>query len=523
MSVSPDHPDPKKIISVERWKPNGASPPTEPFLAGPSAAPTEAPRPLRREPPPGEPFPLDALGDVLGAAARAIVDSIMCPPAIAASSVLAAAALAVQAHADVVLPATGHARPLSLFVATVGESGERKSACDHEALWPIRRREATLREIYKDAIRDYRRAKRAFDAAISKAEKTKGDRHEIDAALRNVGDEPIAPLEPELTCDDPTIEGLYKALIAGQPSVGLFSDEGGVFIGGHAMSDDARLRTAAGLSKLWDGSPVKGRRVGDGSRVLPGRRLAIHLLAQPEAMARMLSDPELTDQGLLSRMLVASPASTIGARFQRPCAPQTDAALKRYGARLLDILEEPLPLVGGVDAELAPRRLEFDEEAAARWLAICDIIEGALAAGGTFDPIRGFGNKLAENIARIAGVLTLVDDLRARAIGIEALEAAYDIGGFYAGEALRLFEAGACSPEVRKAEKLLDWLKTTWREPMVGLATIYQLGPNAIRSADAARKAVAILADHGWLVPVEGKATVAGKPVREAWKIVREG
>jgi hypothetical protein len=89
---------------------------------------SEAPRPLRREPSPGEPFPVDALGDVLGGAARAIIDKMKCPDAIAAGSVLAAASLAIQAHADVVLPATGRARPLSLFVTTVAASGERKSA-----------------------------------------------------------------------------------------------------------------------------------------------------------------------------------------------------------------------------------------------------------------------------------------------------------------------------------------------------------------------------------------------------------
>ncbi len=377
----------------------------------PAPTSTEAPRPLRREPLPGDPFPLDALGDVLGAAARAIVDKVQCPDAIAASSVLAAASLAVQAHADVVLPATGHARPLSLFFATVGESGERKSACDHEALWPIRRREALLREIYKAEIRDYRSAKRAFDAAISKVEKAKGGKIEIEAAIRDAGEEPKRPLEPTLTFDEVTVEGLSKALLDGHSAIGIFSDEAGAFINGHAMADEARLRTAAGLSKLWDGAPVKARRVIDGARVLPGRRVALHLMAQPDAMARMLADPTLADQGLLSRMLAAWPGSTIGTRFQRPQAPQTDAALRRYGARLLDILEEPPRFVA--DGELDPRRLEFAPDAAARWLGICDTIEAALAPGRPFEAIKGFGNKLAEQIARIAGVLTLVDDAQA--------------------------------------------------------------------------------------------------------------
>ena len=33
--------------------------------------------------------------------------------------------------------------------------------------------------------------------------------------------------------------------------------EGGQFIGGHGMTPEAMLRTAAGLSCLWDGEPIK--------------------------------------------------------------------------------------------------------------------------------------------------------------------------------------------------------------------------------------------------------------------------
>src|SRR5690349_17601530 len=61
----------------------------------------EPPRPLMRELPPADPFPLDALGDVLAPAARAIHDRVQAPLAICGQSVLAAATLVVQAHADI--------------------------------------------------------------------------------------------------------------------------------------------------------------------------------------------------------------------------------------------------------------------------------------------------------------------------------------------------------------------------------------------------------------------------------------
>src|SRR5271154_2263172 len=51
----------------------------------------EPPRPLMREMPPADPFPIDALRGVLGAAARAIHDRVQAPSAICGQSVLAAA------------------------------------------------------------------------------------------------------------------------------------------------------------------------------------------------------------------------------------------------------------------------------------------------------------------------------------------------------------------------------------------------------------------------------------------------
>ncbi|MBF0819946.1 DUF3987 domain-containing protein, partial [Streptococcus acidominimus] len=54
--------------------------------------------------PPAAPYPLDALGPILGEAASAIARKVQAPAAIAAQSVLAAASLAVQAHADVRMP-----------------------------------------------------------------------------------------------------------------------------------------------------------------------------------------------------------------------------------------------------------------------------------------------------------------------------------------------------------------------------------------------------------------------------------
>jgi hypothetical protein len=174
----------------------------------------EPPRPLMREMPPADPFPIDALGGVLGAAARAIHDRVRAPLAICAQSVLAAATLTVQSYVDVVLPiGNGRAKPISCDFITVAKSGERKSESDVQAMWPIEKHEKNLREKYDLELPQYLNDKAAWERARDHALKRgKGDRSVIKTALDALGPPPPAPLQPILTCPEPTFEGYGSCL-----------------------------------------------------------------------------------------------------------------------------------------------------------------------------------------------------------------------------------------------------------------------------------------------------------------------
>jgi Protein of unknown function (DUF3987)/Primase C terminal 2 (PriCT-2)/RepB DNA-primase from phage plasmid len=480
----------------------------------------EPPRPLIRELPPADPFPIDALGSVLGSAARAIHERVRCPVAICGQSVIAAANLAAQAHADVELP-TGHVRPISNFFVTIAETGERKTAADNEALRPVRKREKALREAFDQALPSYENQKIAWEKARDHAvKKAKGDRGAIKLALDAVGPPPIPPLSSMLTCPEPTYEGLCKYLQSGQPSIGVFSSEGGLFIGGHGMSDESKLRTAAGLSELWDGEPIKRVRAGDGTLVLPGRRVAMHLMAQSDVAAIMLSDRMLLNQGLLSRCLISAPESISGTRVWREPSDSADAAIKRYGARLLEVLERPPPLKDGKANELTPRMLRLAPDARKLWIAFANSIECQLAPEEALYPVKGIANKLPEHAARLAGVLALVSDPDTSEIPTEQMAAGITLAQHYVGEALRLFEASRVSDDLRLAQMLLNWLLRSWGEEFISLPDVYQKGPNSIRDQRTAAKLVEILENHGWLIRESSGAEIAGQHRRDAWRIV---
>jgi hypothetical protein len=326
---------------------------------------------------------------------------------------------------------------------------------------------------------------------------------------------------PMLMCPEPTFEGLFKLMAAGPASVGVFSSEGGQFIGGHGMNDVNKLKTVSGMSALWDGEPARRVRSGDGASILPGRRVALHLMVQPNVTDILLQDQELAGQGILSRLLVSAPESATGKRVPRPERPETESAINSFGRRLLDILEAPLPLAAGKTNELEPRELPLSEEARKLWVEFGGHVEKAMAPGGPLQQIKGLANKLPEHAARLAAVRTLVGNLQATEVGAAEMEAGIALAEYYAAEALRLFGASQIGADLQAAQRLLDWLCETWPEDNVSLPDIYQRGPNSIRDKATAQKLAAILVDHGWLAPVQGGTKIGEQFRRQAWRTVK--
>jgi hypothetical protein len=434
--------------------------------------------------------------------------------------VLAASTLVVQGHTDIILP-FGQRRPISEYFVSVAESGDRKSSVDRDALSSIREFEELL---HQQKAADHLAYRNSHDSWEGERKRVLGardlDRLQREQELHAVGPEPQIPLSEMITCPEPTFEGLTRLFAIGRASLGLFSDEGGQFLGGFGMSQDNRLKTSAALSNLWDGEPLKRVRAGDGSSYFPGRRLSLHLLVQPNVASLLLGDQMLAGQGLLSRMLVCAPASLAGSRFWREPPTERDEALLFFDQRLRAILETPLPLRPGTLNELQPPAIGLTPDARKLWISFSDHVEEQLFAGAALASIRPFGAKVAEHAARLGAVLTLVEDLDAVDLDVTHLASGIELVQYNVTEWLRLHDAAQTRPEIARAQRLLDWLML-WNDPLIGLPEIYQRGPNVIRDAQAAKQAVGILEDHGWLIREEGGALVKGSFRRDAWQIVR--
>jgi len=120
----------------------------------------DMPRPLLPRLEACAPYPVDALGEVLGGAANAIISAVQVPDALAAQSVLAAAAMAAQPHANVVRG--GQEIPLSIFCLSVGESGDRKSSADRIALSAHHSHQNRLVSEFARTVKEHRDATDVF-------------------------------------------------------------------------------------------------------------------------------------------------------------------------------------------------------------------------------------------------------------------------------------------------------------------------------------------------------------------------
>ncbi|MCM2560920.1 YfjI family protein [Lutimaribacter sp. EGI FJ00015] len=483
----------------------------------------EGPQPLVRDIAPGVAYPVHALGPLRNAV-EAVQGITQAPIAIPAQSALSVASLAVQGFADV--ETLGGPRALSLYALTIARSGERKSACDAPLMAALRDHEREQATAQRDAMESWRNAQALWkgerDRILLDAKKGKGEkRTAAQADLESLGPEPDAPQSADRTVTEPTFEGLTKLFATGQPSLGLFSDEGGQFLGGHAMNSDNRQKTLAALNDLWQGSPIRRTRSGDGHATLYGRRLAVHLMVQPTVARAFMADPLAADTGFLPRFLMCEPPSAIGTRMQAN-ARRDDMALGAFGGRLRATLETPMPMDPDT-RELQPRILGLAPDARTLLAGFADATEAAQAPGSDLAHITGTASKAAEQAARIAGVLTLWRDLDAHQVQPSDMADAITLAQFYLSEASRLASAATVSAEIDKAENLRRWLLEGWPHPDVMARDVVQMGPNALRETPKARAALGILEKHGWLVRLDAGTVVRGAARAEAWRIVRGG
>jgi hypothetical protein len=132
------------------------------------------------------------------------------------------------------------------------------------------------------------------------------------------------------------------------------------------------------------------------------------------------------------------------------------------------------------------------------WKACHNNIERQSAKGHELAAIGAFACKAPEHAARIAGVLTVFEDIRAIEISGDAMERGIRLVEWYLREALRLAHASRADLRLLQAGQLLDWLRG-WAEDTFQLRDVLRLGPGQLRTKAEAERAIGVLIDHRWV------------------------
>ena len=178
--------------------------------------------------------------------------------------------------------------PVSLYFLVIAGSGERKSAADYTfskagRQWQLKHREKLEPEV--NAAQVLHQAWRVRQAGVLAQLRRHDYMDETAESLRQelttlVANEPKLPLLPVLFFEDTTQEALASHMASGWPSASLWTDEGGIVMGGHGMQTNS-TKFIALLNRLWDGKACIAHRKTSQSFTVANRRLTVSLMMQP--------------------------------------------------------------------------------------------------------------------------------------------------------------------------------------------------------------------------------------------------
>lgn len=473
------------------------------------------PEPLVEASIPAQPYPLEALPALLREAVTEVQSFIQSPVSLVAQSAIATLSLAAQGLVDVTR-AHHLSGPTGLYMLAVAQSGERKTAGDKYFIKPIEEYEAEAAEAAKPELKAHAAAMQSWNAkkegtlaAIRQASKEGKDCSKLERALEDIeAEQPEDPRVPQLLLSDITPEAKAWHLAKKWPTAGIFSNEAGIVLGGHAMGKDSLMRNLAFDNTLWDGGSVNIGRKTSESFTVRGARLTTSLMIQPttlvDAMAK--AGPLMRDSGFLARFLLSCPETTIGNRpFIEP--PAHWPALESYHHTVKGLLNIPLPL--NEQGILEPRMMSLSPQARTVWVRFYNGVEAAQRAGGQLAGVRDVASKTADNAARLAALFHAYETgLGSMEIGAESMEAGADVALWHLSESLRFFSELALPQTLMDAIRLDAWLLAYCKQEntdMVKKNHAMQYGP--LRTKDKLEAALVELEErHRVKLKKEGRA-----------------
>lgn len=384
-------------------------------------------------------FPAHALYNSIRLAFEEVRANLQAPDGLIAGAFFTGLSICDEGDINVLLP-TGQVSPCALYVGTIADSGERKSATDKIVLATIYARDAKQAAEYKKALVAYRADTRywqAKDAAIQrKLVKAIGNDEDTEQLRRELKEhaeaEPSKPERSRIVYQSVTERPLMEALQGNGKCIAIVSDEGGIVLNGGATN---KLAT---LNKAWDGPSLLTFDRADDSIEVRDPRVTVSFMIQEKVFQEFMDKRGVMarESGFLARFLVCRPASTQGFRYMSLDEPVWEH-LPKFHQRMDELLEATAARRKAGDT--SRRLLSFSPEAKELWVTVQNAIEPKLQQGGELESVRDFASKSMEIAGRLAACLHHFEGLAGDVISMETLQRALDVVSYYFDEYIHLF------------------------------------------------------------------------------------
>lgn len=353
----------------------------------------------------GPAFPVDALPEPVRYYAEAQALALQVPIDLIACLVLGVGSAAAAGRCVVHLK-DGWAEPLNLFIVVALPSGDRKSPAFREVKEPLEDRERDLvhalepevaihqaeRDIMETRLRMVKT--KAAEAKPEDMDQMMGEVHLLAVRLSAK-----IPNLPRLLADDATPESVASLLARHGGRMAVMSSEGGLFetLAGRYSDHIPNLDV---FLKGYSGDTIRVDRKSRAPEFVAKPAITLCLTVQPSVIQDLASKRTFRGRGLLARFQWSIPKSLMGYR-SNTAPPVPDKLHSEWYNAVMTILKLPDPADGEEHA------LRLSLEAHTIFLKFRDDVESRLRPGAELREIGDWGNKLAGNVARFAGILHL--------------------------------------------------------------------------------------------------------------------
>ncbi|HIC8785369.1 MULTISPECIES: YfjI family protein [Enterobacter cloacae complex] len=462
----------------------------------------------------GRPFPVQVLPLIIRNAVYEVTQNTQAPSALVAASALGAISLACQNGIDVCR--FNHLRsPVSLFLLTLADSGERKSSVDKALMKPLYDLEEQrfiqyMRDyaVWENNMQVFNAQKKALTSKMKSEIRCNKNASATEAQLKAfLETRPAEPVRFKLMFNDATPAAIKDFLCGQWRAIGMMSDEGGTIFSSHTINE------LPFVNKMWDGAILSVERKCNPERLIKDARVTLSVMLQPvifKAYQERKGDMA-KGVGFFARCLICQPDSTQG--YRQISSPVTSSEhLPVFHKRLMEIITENLVRHDENEREC----LVFCSEAEQRMIEFYNKVESEMGMFGCLSDFKDYASKVAENMARMAALLHYFEG-RGGDISLIAVDAAIQIISWYVDEYLRLFSQHQKLTLVgTEANELYSWIKEYCIRNMIPYLrknTILQYGPNRFRNRARVNELLSTLYSQRKILAEKRGKTIFIQPV----------